>query len=188
MKNGRPGGRPGYGLHGASKVQGGLCIMNDKTAAYSVPRGSETILVTHEDERLRLLLQISLETCGYTVLMAASGTEALRLAELHEGPIALLIVDVLMPQMNSSELALRLAANRPYLNVLLLSGYPRAPHLEAGSAFLRKPFRPSALVAKVHRILHPPPARDRDLAARPQPEKTGAVQIPEPPGAGGRIH
>jgi DNA-binding response OmpR family regulator len=163
-------------------------VMTGKTAAFSVPRGSETILVVHEDERLRLILQISLESSGYAVLAAASGAEALRLAELHDGPIALLVADVLMPQMSSSELALRLAANRPYLNVLLLSGTPPDPRLAAAAAFLQKPFRPSILVAKVHRILHSAPAGGRALAARPQAVKVGAVQVPEPPGAGGRVH
>jgi two-component system cell cycle sensor histidine kinase/response regulator CckA len=163
--------------------------MDDSTiAAFAVPRGSETILVVHEDDRLRLLLQISLESRGYAVLAAADGDEALRLAELHQGPIALLIADVLMPRMNSSDLALRLAASRPYLNVLLLSGYPRDTRPDAGTAFLPKPFRPSDLVAKVHRILHPAPPADQAFAARPQPARLGPVQVPTPAGAGDTIH
>jgi two-component system cell cycle sensor histidine kinase/response regulator CckA len=162
--------------------------MNDKPVAFSVPKGSATILVVHEDDRLRLLVQISLESCGYAVLAAASGPEALRLAELHEGPIALLIADVMMPTMTSSELALRLAANRPYLSVLLLSGYPREPRLGAGSTFLQKPFRPSALVAKVHQILPAAPAAEPARAARRQTAQLGAVKVPASPGNGSRVH
>jgi two-component system cell cycle sensor histidine kinase/response regulator CckA len=162
--------------------------MDDESAISSVPRGSETILVVHEDDRLRLLLEISLESRGYTVLAVAGGDEALRLAELHEGPIALLIADVLMPRMSSSELALRLAANRPYLNVLLLSGYPRDARLDSGTAFLPKPFRPSALVVKVQRILHPGAPRDRAVAARPQRAKAEAARLPALPTAGDLIH
>jgi CheY-like chemotaxis protein len=162
--------------------------MDDKTAEFSVPTGSETILVVHEDERLRLLLEIALESCGYIVLLATGGAEALRVAELHDGPIAMVIADVLMPEISSSELARRLAAKHPYLNVLLLAAGPGDPRQEAGSAFLRKPVRPSALVAKVHRILHSGTGRDRIPAARPQPEKLGAVQIPARPGGGEIIH
>jgi two-component system, cell cycle sensor histidine kinase and response regulator CckA len=162
--------------------------MDEKLAEFSVPTGSETILVVHEDERLRLLLGIALESCGYTVLPATGGAEALRAAELHDGSIAMVIADVLMPEMSSSELARRLAARHPYLNVLLLSAGPGEARQEVGSAILRKPVRPSALVAKVHRILHSGAGRGLTPAARPQPEKLGAVQVPARPGAGETIH
>jgi two-component system cell cycle sensor histidine kinase/response regulator CckA len=145
--------------------------MEDKsTAVYSVPRGTETILVAEDDEMLRALLGISLESCGYTVLMAADGPEALRLAELHDGPIALLISDLVMRGMDGCQLARRLTSIRPDLTVLLLSGYNRDPRLAAGFAFLQKPCRPSALVARVREILDAAPARRaRDLIDHPPP-------------------
>ena len=133
--------------------------MNDVLAAYSVPRGSETILVAEDDEMLRTLLQIALESCGYSVLASASGPAALELAQRHAEPIALLVSDVTMPGMEGPELARRLAATRPGLKVLLLSGYGRDPALlDAGVDFLQKPFRPSALVARVREILDLAPA------------------------------
>lgn len=133
--------------------------MNDVLAAYSVPRGSETILVAEDDEVLRTLLQIALESCGYTVMASASGPAALELAERHAEPIALLVSDVTMPGMEGPELARRLAAVRPGLRVLLLSGYSLDPALlDAGVDFLQKPFRPSALVARVRGILDLAPA------------------------------
>lgn len=134
--------------------------MNDVLAAYSVPRGSETILVAENDEVLRTLLQISLESCGYTVLASASGPAALELARRHGEPIALLVSDVTMPGMEGSELARRLAATRPGLRVLLLSGYSQDDPalLDSGVDLLQKPFRPSALVAKVRGILDLAPA------------------------------
>jgi two-component system, cell cycle sensor histidine kinase and response regulator CckA len=133
--------------------------MNDALAAYSVPRGSETILVAEDDELLRTLLQIALESCGYTVLASASGPAALELAERHAEPIALLVSDVTMPGMEGPELARRLAAIRPGLKALLLSGYGHDPALlDAGVDFLPKPFRPSALVARVREILDLAPA------------------------------
>jgi CheY-like chemotaxis protein len=145
--------------------------MNDVLAAYSVPRGSETILVAEDDEVLRTLLQIALESCGYTVLASASGSAALALAERHAETIALLVSDVTMPGMEGPELARRLTAIRPGLRVLLLSGYSHDPaFLDAGSDFLQKPFRPSALVAKVRRILDPAPATPGGTHASPAVE------------------
>jgi len=136
--------------------------MDDGLAAYSVPKGSETILVAEDDDALRTLLQVALESCGYTVLTSASGPAALQVAERHGERIALLVSDVTMPGMRGPELARRLAATRPALKVLLLSGYGRDPDfLDAGVDFLQKPFRPSALVAKVREILDCAPATTR---------------------------
>ncbi len=132
--------------------------MNDHNALYAVPRGSETILVAEDDEMLRTLLGIALESCGYTVLTAAGGAEALQLAQQHGGPIPLLISDVVMRGMDGCELADRLAAINPELRVLLLSGYPVDPSFHGGVAFLQKPFRPSILVARVRTLLDAPPA------------------------------
>jgi two-component system, cell cycle sensor histidine kinase and response regulator CckA len=140
--------------------------MNDVLAAYSVPRGAETILVAEDDEVLRTLLQIALASCGYTVLATASGPAALELAGRHAEPIALLVSDVTMPGMEGPELARRLTAIRPGLRVLLLSGYSHDPaRLDAGVDFLQKPFRPSALVATVRRILDPGPVTPGDTQA-----------------------
>jgi two-component system cell cycle sensor histidine kinase/response regulator CckA len=140
--------------------------MNEVLAAYSVPRGSETILVAEDDDALRTLLQIALESCGYAVLTSATGPAALALAERHAEPIALLVSDVTMPGMEGHELARRLAAIRPGLKVLLLSGYGRDPALvDAGVDFLQKPFRPSALVARVRWILDLAPATAHDSQA-----------------------
>ena len=152
--------------------------MDDGLAPYSVPKGSETILVAEDDDVLRTLLQVALESCGYRVLASASGPAALQLAERHGELIALLVSDVTMPGMEGPELARRLAASRPALKVLLLSGYDLDPaFLDAGVGFLQKPFRPSALVARVREILDfapastrsPPPRRARKAPAGEQP-------------------
>lgn len=136
--------------------------MEDKTTANPVPRGSETILVAEDNEALRTLLRIALERCGYTILEAASGAEALRLAELHREPIALLVSDLEMPRMGGLQLATQLTTSRPGLKLLLLSGRDCEFDLhDSGIAFLRKPFRPSVLAATVRQVLDPAPA-DRD--------------------------
>ena len=99
-----------------------------------------------------------LESAGYVVLAAASGHEALRLAEHHTGSIHLLVTDVVMPGMHGHEVALLLAPTRPEMKVLYVSGYPDASivHqglLKPGVAFLQKPFGPDVLTRKVREVL-----------------------------------
>jgi len=150
--------------------------MDHERIAYSLPKGFETILVTAADEALRTLLRISLERCGYTVLEAAGGAAALRLAELHGELIALLVSDLEMPpRMGGLRLAERMAASGLDVRLLLLSGRDCDPALfDAGVAFLRKPFRPSALAAKVRQLLD---AASDDLDARPAPRRQAMTVI-----------
>src|SRR5207302_471128 len=75
--------------------------------------GTETILLAEDERLVRVLAQKVLERAGYRVLVATGGTEALAVAEHHDGPIHLLLTDVVMPEMNGRELARRLAALRP---------------------------------------------------------------------------
>jgi two-component system cell cycle sensor histidine kinase/response regulator CckA len=143
--------------------------MDAEPETFQIPRGFETILVAEDNEALRTLLRIALERCGYTILEARNGPEALRLAELHHEPISLLVSDLEMPRMGGLQLARQLALARPGLKLLLLSGRDCASDLvDSGVAFLRKPFRPSALAAKVRLVLHPAPA-GRDSRPTPSP-------------------
>ena len=123
--------------------------------------GSETILLTEDEPLVRTLARKVLELARYRVLVAASGAEALALAERHEGPIHLLLTDVVMPEMNGRELAHRLASLRPDARVLYMSGYADeaiAQHgvLDPGTAFLQKPFTPDGLARKVREVLDQP--------------------------------
>ena len=95
---------------------------------------------------------------GFTVLLAADGTEALRLLETHRQPIDLLVTDVVMPNMDGRELADRLRARMPELKVLFLSGYMddallRRGVFEANETLLQKPFTPSSLAQRVCDVL-----------------------------------
>ncbi len=124
-------------------------------------RGSETILLVEDDEMIRNLVQKVLKANGYRVLVAANGRDAERVAGQHEGPIHLLMTDVVMPGMNGREVAERLAAARAGLRVLYLSGYTDdaiVHHgvLEPGVAFLQKPFTPAVLGRKVREVLDSP--------------------------------
>ena len=84
---------------------------------------TETVLVVENEAAIKALVQMALERHGYVVLTAESGSEALRLAAAHQGPIDLLITDVVMPVMSGRQLVERLAAIKPDLKVIYMSGY-----------------------------------------------------------------
>jgi len=121
-------------------------------------RGTETVLLVEDEEMIRNLIQKVLKAHGYTVLVAASGREAEHVAGQHDGPIHLLVTDVVMPGMNGREVAQRLAGARAGIQVLYLSGYTDdaiVHHgvLEPGVAFLQKPFTLAVLGRKVREVL-----------------------------------
>jgi two-component system cell cycle sensor histidine kinase/response regulator CckA len=96
---------------------------------------------------------------GYTVLEAANGEEALRVAREHGGDkIHLLLTDVVMPQMGGKELADQLKLLIPEIKILYTSGYTDnaiVHHgvLDPGTHFLQKPFSPKMLSRKVREVL-----------------------------------
>jgi DNA-binding response OmpR family regulator len=123
-----------------------------------LPSGSETILVVDDDDTVRALLRETLKLKGYTVLDARFNSGALLVVGRHEGPIHLLVADLMMPGINGRELARRLAALRPDMKLLYISGYPKdavfgEKLLEEGAAFLEKPISPDILLPKVREIL-----------------------------------
>src|SRR5260370_1844327 len=129
----------------------------DESAVARV-RGSETILVGEDHEGVRSLIVGTLELCGFQVLQAAYGLEALLQAKQHAGTIDLLLTDVIMPGMNGKEMADQMAASPPAIKVLFISGYSGdviAHHgvLDAGVAYLPKPFTPDTLADKVREML-----------------------------------
>jgi PAS domain S-box-containing protein len=122
------------------------------------PRGSETILLVEDEARVLDLTREMLVEAGYTVLAASGPTEALRLAEERPERIDLLLTDVIMPQMNGTELAERLTARRPGLRVLYMSGYTfdtmaRRDAARAAVSLLQKPFSMETLGEKVREVL-----------------------------------
>ena len=121
-------------------------------------RGVETVLLVEDEEAMLNLGAAILKRHGYTVLTAQAPAEALTLMERHDGPIHLVITDVVMPEMNGRVLMEKLQALRPTVKALYMSGYTAnaiAHHgvLEAGVQFLEKPFSLAALTEKVRVVL-----------------------------------
>ncbi len=119
------------------------------------------MLLVEDEEAVRALAGTVLQRNGYRVLEAPRGPEAVEIFERHEGPINLLLTDVVMPGMSGRELAERLRRLSPELKVLYMSGY-REEALDGrglanqGRAFLQKPFTPSALTHRVRELLDLP--------------------------------
>lgn len=127
----------------------------------SLPKGTETVLIVEDEPSLVAVYRKFLENLGYKVIPAYSPEEALKVADAHEGPIDLLLTDVVMPQMNGRELWETLKKTRADLKCLFISGYTAnaiAHHgvLETGTNFLGKPFSMSALAFKVREALGGP--------------------------------
>lgn len=122
-------------------------------------RGTETILLVEDEAQVRAVATAILRRSGYTVLDAPNPAAALRILLGHSGPIDLLLSDIIMPKMNGRELAARVSAVRPEVRTLFMSGYTAdviVHHgvLDAGMAYLQKPFTPESLTRKVHGMLH----------------------------------
>ena len=126
---------------------------------------TETILVVEDEQAVRDLTVKMLRKLGHTVLAAADGVEAIEIAKSHAGPIALLLTDVVMPNMSGRQVADELLRLRPELKVLYLSGYTdnTVVHhgvLEDGVEFLPKPFSRETLANKIRDVLGSSPLAD----------------------------
>ena len=120
--------------------------------------GEGTVLLVEDEAMVRQMAVEILKECGYTVLEARDGDEALLLARQHAGEIHLMLTDVVMPRMSGRELAEQLAVFRPNVRVLYMSGYTDdaiVHHgvLDEGTAFIGKPFTMEALAQKVSETL-----------------------------------
>jgi two-component system cell cycle sensor histidine kinase/response regulator CckA len=115
--------------------------------------GTETILVVEDNTALRRLTERILRTHGYTVLGAANGVQAQRLAEGHAGDIAVMLTDVVMPDHSGPVLAESIRAQRPATKVVYMSGYTAHHDQAKGHAFLQKPFTSKQLLATVRSVL-----------------------------------
>jgi two-component system, cell cycle sensor histidine kinase and response regulator CckA len=131
--------------------------MSDMVAAAA--RGSETVLIAEDDQRLGTLIGKTLRDAGYTVLQATQAEEALDIVRAYREPIHLLLADVVMPGMSGWTLSQRVQAIREETRVLFMTGYADEAVLRYGletSAtvnFIRKPFSMDSLMAKMREAL-----------------------------------
>jgi two-component system, cell cycle sensor histidine kinase and response regulator CckA len=112
-----------------------------------------TVLVVDDQDVVRDVIKLSLESAGYRVLEAATPSEALALARAAGAEVDLLVTDVVMPEMDAFELANRITCELPAVRVLYTSGYTDAA---AEGPFIQKPFTPAQLIEKVGAVLAMP--------------------------------
>ena len=118
----------------------------------------ETILVCEDEDPVRSIIETVLRGAGYEVLSTPLPERALGVAREHEGPLDLLVTDVVMPGLSGPELAERLRNDRRDLPVLLVTGYAPedvapAGAIGPGTDLLQKPFTPAALLERVRALL-----------------------------------
>jgi DNA-binding NtrC family response regulator len=123
-----------------------------------VARTAETVLVVEDEAMVRTLVVRILARAGFNVVAAANGEEAIAIAAAHEGPIALVVTDVVMPKMGGQKLVEQLRIARPSTRVLMMSGHAadvedRERIIAEETPFLQKPFRPEQLLRKVREVL-----------------------------------
>jgi two-component system cell cycle sensor histidine kinase/response regulator CckA len=111
-----------------------------------------------DEEPVQHLVREILERRGYRVLAASDGPAALTVSSDFQGNIHLLLTDILMPRISGLEVATCLAAARPLMKVLYMSGYPETvvfeqERLSPGRYFLRKPFLAPMLARKIREVL-----------------------------------
>jgi CheY-like chemotaxis protein len=139
-------------------VQEALPERGAESGGPAVRAGRETILLAEDEDQVRRVISLALEREGYSVLAGRDGTEALAVAQRHQGPIQLLLTDVVMPGMGGQELADRLLSLRRGIKVLFLSGYTEDfthfnEELRPGTAILPKPFTVTVLLRKIRELL-----------------------------------
>ena len=134
----------------------------------------QTILLVDDHELVLRALHTYLEKRGYNVLEAHDGEEALLLAECFPSMIQVLVTDMVMARVNGRELARRLMALRPEMQVIMMSGFPdeimAQQEMTPQIPILAKPFKPKRLLTVIEDVLaNPKPARTVTSLAEPEP-------------------
>src|SRR5262249_16377733 len=140
-------------------------VGSDRVYAERIPgaqpfhlQGDETILLVDDEDELRNATAEYLEVCGYRLLKARNGGEAIQLADQFDGKISLLITDIVMPKTNGRGLLDHIRKTRPETKVLVISGYADDAVIRHGiflesTCFLQKPFTFQLLGSKIRKLL-----------------------------------
>ncbi|HEX8815813.1 MAG TPA: ATP-binding protein [Terriglobales bacterium] len=139
-------------------VEAPLDVVKPDSPSAATHDGTETILLVEDQEGIREVVRQYLQRKGYTVIEAADGDHALRMAAEHEKPIHLLVSDLVMPNLGGWDLAERLKHIRPELRVLFMSGYPEhdghnGNGLHHTATILQKPFTLESLALSVRQAI-----------------------------------
>lgn len=135
-------------------------IGTDETQVSPPPlRGSETVLLVEDEAEVRRLAKLSLEMRGYRVIEASCGSDAIQAVRNANGPIDLLVTDVVMPDIGGRQVADMVRAFQPNVRVLYVSGYTDDAIIRHGvetseDAFVQKPFTPHTLALRVREVLN----------------------------------
>jgi len=140
------------------RAEGAVSRIAEKGRLEQGTGGTETLLIAEDESSVRALTARILRERGYTILEASNGKEAQDIAEKYAGEIHLVLTDVVMPEMSGRELVFRLTAARPGIKALFVSGYTdnaivHQGVLDAGVAFLQKPFTIESLALKVREVI-----------------------------------
>jgi PAS domain S-box-containing protein len=140
--------------------QGALAVPAAAAPTSAAPelRGTETVLLAEDNGAVRQAVGRMLKGFGYTVLSARNGETALRMAQKYEGPIHLLLSDVVMPGMSAEELRAGFAALRPESRILFMSGYTDDAVVREGIhhgriPFIQKPFTATDIAVRIRTVL-----------------------------------
>ncbi len=133
-------------------------MLGTPNTSAELPMGTETVLLTEDEQDVREIAREFLESGGYKVIEAKDGADAIQLARQHRGKIQLLVTDMVMPGMTGQELAVRLQSEHPGLCVVFMSGYSEHAATEMANAdpsvrLLTKPFSRAAILRTVGEIL-----------------------------------
>jgi CheY-like chemotaxis protein len=120
--------------------------------------GTETILMSEDDEAVRKLTMDLLEEYGYTVIEAVDGEDAVNKFREHRDTVQLLFLDLIMPKKNGKEAYDEIRLMKPDIKVIFCSGYEadiiqKRGKLVKGLNFLPKPVIPEELLAKIRKVL-----------------------------------
>ncbi len=140
------------------QIEAEIAPIAEIESSFAIKPGNETILLAEDEDMVRNLCRQVLESCGYRVIEAKNGVEALELYNANSVTINMLMTDIVMPKMGGKELAENLRKLSPDLPVLFMSGYPddavvRHGIIDADMNYLQKPFTFNALTQKIRELL-----------------------------------